>query len=103
MDNNEIWISNIGAQTHTPQQILLHSIYYTLLSQKFNLQIGFPKNSPLQGNIFVYFLNLRMNNNEIWISNIGAQTHTPQQILTPVLNLAPPYINLPTSGPTSGA
>ena len=58
------------------------SIYYTLHSQKFYLQIGFPENSQLYGNVIIYQLNLRLDYNEIWISNIGAQTHQPGQELT---------------------
>ena len=49
------------------------SIYYTLHSQKFYLQIGFPENSQLYGNVLIYQLNLRLDYNEIWISNLGAQ------------------------------
>ena len=79
------------------------SIYYTLHSQKFYLQIGFPENSPLHGNDIIYQLNLRLENNEIWISSLGAQTQPPQQELIPLIILAPPYIQLPPHGPSSGA
>ena len=79
------------------------SIYYTLHSQKFYLQIGFPKKSPLHGNIFIYQLNLRLENNENWISNLGAQTQPPQQELTPLKILGPPFIQVPPHGPGSGA
>ena len=79
------------------------SIYYTLHSQKLYLLIGFPENSPFYGNIFIFQLNLRLENNEIWISNLGAQTQTPQQELTHIIKLAPPYIQLPTHEPISGA
>ena len=71
------------------------SIYYTLHSQKFYLQIGFPENSPLHGNVIIYHLNIRLENNEIWISNLGAQTQQPQQELIPLIILPPPYIQLP--------
>ena len=79
------------------------SIYYTLHSQKLYLQIGFPENSPLHGNIIIFQLNLRLENNEIWISNIGEQTQVPQQELLPILRLAPPHIQIPPHGPSSGA
>ena len=69
----------------------------------FYLQIGFPDNSPLHGNIIMFQLNLRLENNEIWISNLGAQTQTPQQELIPIIILAPPYIQIPPHGPNSGA
>ena len=79
------------------------SIYYTLHSQKFYLQIGFTKNSPLYGNIIIYQLHLRLENCEIWISNIGAQTRQPEQELTPLIILSPPFIQVPPHGPGSGA
>ena len=79
------------------------SIYHTLHTQKFYLQIGFPAESPLYGNVVIYQLNLRIRHNEIWISNIGAQTHQPQQALIPVLILTPPYMQVPPHGPGSGA
>ena len=79
------------------------SIYYTLHSQKFYLQIGFPKNSPLYGNIIIYQLHLRLENNEIWISNLGAQTQPPEQELIALIILAPPFIQVPPHGPGSGA
>ena len=79
------------------------SIYHTLHSQKFYLQIGFPTESPFYGNVVIYQLNLRIQHNEIWISNIGAQTHQPQQELIPVLILTPPYMQVPPHGPGSGA
>ena len=79
------------------------SIYYTLNSQKFYLQIGFPENSPLYGNVIIYQLHLRLENNEIWISNLGAQTQQPEQELTQLIILAPTYIQLPPHGPGSGA
>ena len=78
-------------------------IYHTLHTQKFYLQIGFPAESPFYGNIVIYQLNLRLQHNEIWISNIGAQTHQPQQELIPVLILTPPYMQVPPHGPGSGA
>ena len=53
------------------------SVYYTLHSQKFYLQIGFPENSPLYGNTIIYQLQLRLENNEIWVSNLGGQTQQP--------------------------
>ena len=79
------------------------SIYHTLHTQKFYLQIGFPAESPFYGNIAIYQLNLRLQYNEIWITNIGAQTHQPQQELIPVLILTPPYMQVPPHGPGSGA
>ena len=79
------------------------SIYYTLHSQKFYLQKKFPKNSQLYGNVIIYQLNLRLDHNEIWISNLGAQTHPPGKELTPLIILQPPFINLPHHGPGSGA
>ena len=79
------------------------SICYTLHSQKFYLQIGSPENSQLYGNVIIYQLNLRLDHNEIWISNLGAQTHTPGQKLTPLIILQPPFINIPPHGPGSGA
>ena len=79
------------------------SIYHTLHTQKFYLQIGFLAESPFYGNIVIYQLNLRLQHNEIWISNIGAQTHQPQQELIPVLILTPPYMQVPPHGPGSGA
>ena len=78
------------------------SIYYNLHSQKFYLQIGFPENSQLYGNV-IYQLNLRLDYNENWISNLGAQTHPPGQELTPLIILQPPFINIPPHGPGSGA
>ena len=78
-------------------------IYHTLHTQKFYLQIGFPAESPFYGNIVIYQLNLRLQHNEIWISNIGAQTHQPQQELIPVLILTTPYMQIPPHGPGSGA
>ena len=54
------------------------SIYYTLHSQKFYLQIGFPENSPLYGKIIIYQLQFRLEKNEIWLSNLGAQTQQPE-------------------------
>ena len=79
------------------------SIYYTLYSQKFYLQIGFPENSPLYGNIIIHQLHLRLENNEIWISNLGAQTQQPEQELTPLIIPSPPFIQVPPHGPGSGA
>ena len=79
------------------------SIYHTLHSQKFYLQIGFPAESPFYGNVVIYQLNLRIQHNEIFMSNIGAQTHQPQQELIPVLILTPPYMQVPPLGPGSGA
>ena len=79
------------------------SIYRTIHTQKFYLQIGFPAESPFYGNVVIYQLNLRIQHNEIWISNIGAQTHQPQQELIPVLILTPPYMQVPPHGPGSGA
>ena len=86
-----------------PNPEIEESIYYTLHSQKFYLQIGFPEESPLHGNIIVYQLNITFDTNEIWISNLGAQTHTPEQELIPVVIIAPPYIQIPPPGPGSGA
>ena len=85
---------------HKPKKIdpipdIEESIHYTLHSQQFYLQIGFPENSPLHGNVIIYHFNLRLENNEIWISNLGAQTQQPQQELIPLIILAPPYIQLP--------
>ena len=79
------------------------SIYYKLHSQEFFLQIGLPENSQLHGNVIIYQLNPRLEKNEIWISNLGAQTQPPQQELIPLIILAPPYIQLPQHGPCSGA
>ena len=79
------------------------SIYYTLHSQKFYLQKGFPENSQLYGNVKIYQLNLRLDYNEIWISNLGAQKHPPGQELTPLNILQPPFITIPPHGPGSGA
>ena len=79
------------------------SIYHTLHTQKFYLQIGFPAESPFYGNIVIYQLNLRLQHSEIWISNIGAQKHHPQQELLPILILTPPYMQVPPHGPGSGA
>ena len=79
------------------------STYHTLHTQKFYLQIGFPAESPFYGNIVIYQLNLRLQHNEIWISNIVAQTHQPRQELIPVLILTPPYMQVPPHGPGSGA
>ena len=79
------------------------SIYHTLHTQKFYLQIGFPAESPFYGNIVIYQLNLRLQQNEIWISNIGAQTNQPKQELIPVLILTPPYMQVAPHGPGSGA
>ena len=79
------------------------SIYYTLHSQKFYPQIGFPEISPLYGNIIIYQLHLRLENNEIWISNLGAETQQPEQVLTPLITLSPPFIQVPSHGPGPGA
>ena len=79
------------------------SIYHTLHSQKFYLQIGFPAESPFYANVVIYHLNLKIQHNEIWISNIGAQTHQPEQELIPVLILTPPYMQIPPHGPGCGA
>ena len=79
------------------------SISYTLHSQKFYLQIGFPENSPEYGNILIYQLNIRLDDNEIWTSNLGAQTQQPQQELIPLIILAPPYVQLPPHGHGTGA
>ena len=73
------------------------SIYYTLHSTTF------PENSQLYGNVIIYQINLRLDYNEIWISNLGAQTHPPGQELTPLIILQPPFINIPPHGPGSGA
>ena len=86
-----------------PNLDIEESIYYTLHSQKFFLQIGFPEESPFHGNVVIYQLNLRPQNNEIWISNLGAQTHQPEQELTTLIIIAPPYIHIPPNGPGSGA
>ena len=93
---------------HKPTKIdpipdIEESMYYTLHSQKLYLQIGFPENSPFYGKIIIFQLNHRLENNEIWISKLGAQTKTPQQELIPIIMLAPPYIQLPPHGPSSGA
>ena len=79
------------------------SIYYTLHFQKFYLQIGFPENSPLYGNIIIYQLQLRLENNEIWVSNLGAQTQQPELELTTLIIISPPFIQVPPHGPGSGA
>ena len=79
------------------------SIYYTLHSLKFYLQIGFPENSPLYGNIIIYQLQLRLENNQIWLSNLGAQTQQPEHELTPLILLSPPFVQVPPHGPGSGA
>ena len=71
------------------------SIYYTLHSLNFYLQIGFPENSPLYGNIIIYQLQLRLENNEIWVSNLGAQTQQPEQELLPPIILSPPFVQVP--------
>ena len=86
-----------------PNPDLEESIYYTLHAQKFYLQIGFPVESPFYGNVVIYLLNLRVQQNEICISNIGAQTQQPEQELIPVLIIAPPYIQIPPHGPCPGA
>ena len=86
-----------------PNPDIEESIYYTLHSQKFYLQIGFPEESSFYGNVVIYQLNLRIQNNEICISNIGAQTHQPDQDLMPVLILTPPFMQIPPYGPGSGA
>ena len=79
------------------------SKYYTLHSQKYYLQIGFPENSPLYGKIINYQLQLRLENNEIWVSNLGAQTQQPEQEITPLILLSPPFVQVPPQGPVSGA
>ena len=79
------------------------SIYYTLHSRNFYLQIGFPENSPLYGNIIIHQLQLRFENNEIWVSNLGAQTQQPEQEITKLIILSPPVIQVPPHGPGSGA
>ena len=78
-------------------------IYYTLHSQKLYLQIGSPKISPLYGNIIIYQIQLRLENIEIWASNLGAQTQQPEQELTPLILLSSPFVQVPTHGPGSGA
>ena len=60
-------------------------------SQKFYLQTALPENSALYCNIIIYQLQLRLENNEIWVSNLGAQTQQPEQELTPLILLSPPY------------
>ena len=75
------------------------SIYYTQHSQKLYLQKRFLENSPLCGHIIIYHLHLRLENNEIWISNLGAQTQQPEQELTPLMILSPPFIQVPPHGP----
>ena len=77
------------------------SIYYTLHSQKFYLQIGFPENSPLYGIIKIYQLQLRLEKNEIWVSNLEAQTEQPEQKLTTLILLSPPFVQVPPHGPGS--
>ena len=79
------------------------SLYYTLHSQKFYLQLGFPENSQLYGNIIVCQLQLRLENNELWVSNLGAQTQQPEQELTPLIILSPPFVQVPPYGAGSGA
>ena len=37
------------------------------------------------------------------ITNLGAQTHPPEQELTPLIVLQAPFINIPPHGPGSGA
>ena len=86
-----------------PNLDIEESVYYTQHSQKFYLQIGFPEESPFYGNVVIYQLNLRPQNNEIWVPNLGAQTHQPEQELTPLINIAPPYFQIPPHGPGSGA
>ena len=86
-----------------PNPDIEKSIYYTLHSQKFYLQIAFPEDSPLYGNVIIYQLNLRLENNEIWKSNLGAETQPPEKELTPLIIIAPPFIQLPTQGAGSGA
>ena len=86
-----------------PNPDIEESVYHTLHSQKFYLQIGFPAESPFYGNVVIYQLNLRIKHNEIWTSNIGAQTHQPEQELIQVLILTPPYMQIPQHGPGSGA
>ena len=97
---NRILCKNIKID---PNPDIEESIYYTLHSQKFYLQIGFPEESPFYGNVVNYQLNLRLQNNELWISNLGAQTYQPEQELTPLIIIAPPYIQIPPHGPGSGA
>ena len=79
------------------------SIYYTLHSQKFYLQRGFPDYSTLYGNIIIYQLQLKLENNEIWISNLGAKTQQLEQELTTLIILSPPFVQFPPHGPGSGA
>ena len=79
------------------------SIYYKLHSQKFYLQIELSENSPLYGNIIIYQLQLRHENNKIWLSNLGSQTQQPEQELTPLIVLSPPFIQIPPHGPGSEA
>ena len=86
-----------------PLPDLEEPIYYTLHSQKFYLQIGFPEKSPLYGNKIIYQLQLRLENNEIWVSNPGAQTQQPEQELAPLIILSPPFVQVPPQGPGSGA
>ena len=86
-----------------PNPDIEESIYHTLHSQNFYLQIEFPAKSPFYGNVVIYQLNIRIQHNEIWISNIGAQTHQPEQELIPLLILTPPYMQFPPHGPGSGA
>ena len=86
-----------------PNPDIEESIYYTLHSQKFYLQIGFPEESPFYGNVIIYQLNFRLENNEIWKSNLGAQTPPPEHELTPLIIIAPPIIQNPSQGPGSGA
>ena len=86
-----------------PNPDIEESIYYTMHSQKFYLQIGFPEESPFYGNVVIYQLNLRTQNNKIWIPNLETQTHQPEQELTPLIIIAPPYIQIPQHGPGSGA
>ena len=97
---NKIFYKNIKID---PLPDIEESIYYTLHSQKFYLQIGFPKISPLYGNIIIYQLQHRLENNDIWVSNLGAQTQQQEQELTQLIILSPPFIQVPPHGPGSGA
>ena len=54
------------------------SIYYTPHSQKFYLQIGFPENSQLYGNVIIYQLKLSLD----YIKNLDIETKIGGVIFT---------------------
>ena len=55
--SNRIFLATIKID---PIPDIEESIYYTPHSQKFYLQIGFPENSQLYGNVIIYQLNLSL-------------------------------------------